>query len=76
MQGTSATQFLIIIPIMGIPMLLFYIFSKLIGFNAGIIAIAAVGLIGILLKNYFMDLIEKKYLRDKYATIHAFDQKA
>ena len=76
MQGTSATQFLIIIPIMGIPMLLFYIFSKLVGFNAGIIAIAAVGLIGILFKNYFMDLIEKKYLRDKYAAIHAFDQKA
>jgi hypothetical protein len=76
MQGTSATQFLIIIPIMGIPMLLFYIFSKLVGFNAGIIAIAAIGLIGILFKNYFMDLIEKKYLRDKYATIHAFDQKA
>jgi len=76
MQGTSATQFLIIIPIMGIPMLLFYILSKLVGFNAGIIAIATVGLTGILFKNYFMDLIEKKYLRDKYATIHAFDQKA
>jgi len=76
MQGTGATQFLIIIPIIGIPMLLFYIFSKLIGFNAGIIAIAAVGLIGLLFKNYFMDLIEKKYLTDKYAAIHAFDQKA
>jgi hypothetical protein len=76
MQGTSATQFLIIIPIIGIPMLLFYIFSKLVGFNTGIIAIAAIGLIGILFKNYFMDLIEKKYIRDKYATIHAFDQKA
>ncbi len=75
MQGTSATQFLIILPIMGIPMLLFYIFSKLVGFNAGIIAIAAVGLVGILLKNYFMNLIEKKYIKDKYAAIHAFDQK-
>ncbi|MCF6347784.1 MAG: DUF5687 family protein [Flavobacteriaceae bacterium] len=75
MQGTSATQFLIIIPIMGIPTILFFIFSKLIGFNAGVIAIAITGLIGILFKNYFMNLIEKKYLQDKYATIHAFDQK-
>ncbi len=76
MQGTSATQFLIILPIMGIPMLLFYIFSKFIGFNAGIIAIAVVGLIGILCKNYFIDQIEKKYVKDKYAAIHAFDQKS
>lgn len=76
MQGTSATQFLIVIPIMGIPMLLFSIFSNLISFNAGIIAIAVVGLIGILFRNYFMDLIEQKYLRDKYAAIHAFNQKA
>ncbi len=76
MQGTSATQFLIILPIMGIPMLLFYIFDKFIGFNAGIIAIALVGVLGILFKNYFMTLIEKKYIKDKYAMIHAFDQKS
>jgi len=76
MQGTSATQFLIIIPIMGIPTLLFFIFNKLIGFNAGVIAIAIVGLIGLLLKNYFMNLIEKKYIKDKYAMIHAFEQKS
>ena len=76
MQGMSATQFLIIIPIMGIPMLLFYIFSKTINFNAGIIAIAVVGFIGIVFRNYFMNLIERKYLRDKYAAIHAFEQKA
>jgi len=76
MQGTSATQFLIILPIMGIPTLLFFVFNKLIGFNAGVIAIAIVGLIGILFKNYFMNLIEKKYLKDKYAMIHAFEQKS
>jgi hypothetical protein len=74
MQGTSATQFVIIIPLMILPILIFWIFSKLISFNAGIAAIAAVGFIGIIFKNYFMNLIEKKYLKDKYAAIHAFDQ--
>lgn len=75
MQGTSATQFLIIIPIMGLPMILFWVFNSFFGQGAGLIAIALVGIICIAFKNYFMDLIEKKYLKDKYATIHAFEQK-
>ena len=75
-QGTSAKQFIIIIPVMGFPVLIFYVFSLLFNFNGGLIAIAAVGLIGLLTKNYFMNLIAKKYVKDKYAAIHAFNQKA
>ncbi len=75
MQGTSATQFIIIIPLMLFPILIFWIFSSLIHFNAGILAVAATGLLGLVFRNYFMDLIEKKYIRDKYAAIHAFEQK-
>lgn len=76
MQGTSATQFIIIIPLLGFPMLLFWIFSDLISFNAGLIAIAVVGVLGIVFKNYFMNIIEKKYIEDKYEAVKAFDQKA
>tara|TARA_R110002073_G_scaffold40547_5_gene115175 strand:+ start:315208 stop:316677 length:1470 start_codon:yes stop_codon:yes gene_type:complete len=76
MQGTSATQFLIIIPLMILPILLYWGFNTLIGQNAGLIAVATTGVICLLFKNYFMDLIEKKYLKDKYATIHAFEQKS
>lgn len=75
-QGTSATQFLIIIPLMVFPMVLFWGFKALLGFNAGIIAIAVVGVLALLFKNYFMNIIEKKYINNKYATIHAFGKKA
>lgn len=75
-QGTSATQFLIIIPIMGVPMFLYWIFNKFIGFNASIIAIASVGILCLIFKNFFMNMIEKKYIKDKYKTIHAFNQKS
>ena len=75
-QGTSATQFLIIIPIMGVPMLLFWVFNKFINFNAGVIAIAVVGILALAFKNYFMNLIEKRYIKNKYAAIHAFSQKS
>lgn len=74
MQGTSATQFIIILPIMVLPMLIFWAFSATINFNAGLIAITGFGILSLVFKNYFMNIIEKKYIRDKYATIHAFDQ--
>lgn len=73
-QGASATQFLIMIPVLGLPMLLFWGFENLAGFNAGIIAIASVGALSILFKKQAMNIIEKKYIKDKYAAIHAFAQ--
>lgn len=75
MQGTSATQFIIIIPLMLFPVLIFWIFSSLISFNAGIVAVAATGLAGLVFRNYFMNLIVRKYIRDKYDAISAFEQK-
>jgi len=75
-QGTSAKQFIVIIPVMLVPVGLFYAFSLPLGFNAGIVAIAGFGILGLVTKNYFMNLIAKKYIKEKYAAIHAFDQKA
>lgn len=75
-QGTSAKQFIVILPVMGFPVLIFYAFSIPFGFNAGLIGIAVIGALGLVTKNYFMDKIAKKYIKDKYAAIHAFNQKA
>lgn len=75
-QGTSATQFIVIIPILALPMLLFWLFKSMVSFNAGIISIAMVGILTLVFKKYLMNMIEKKYIKDKYAAIHAFDQKA
>ncbi|HHB52314.1 MAG TPA: hypothetical protein ENK75_04635, partial [Saprospiraceae bacterium] len=75
-QGTSATQFLIMIPVLGIPMFIFYLLNKFVGFNAGVIGIATIGVLALIFKNYFMNLIEKKYIKDKYATINAFNKAA
>ncbi|NVK52046.1 MAG: hypothetical protein HWD85_03855 [Flavobacteriaceae bacterium] len=74
-QGASAKQFIIILPVMGFPVAVFYAFSLPLGFNAGLIAIAAIGVLGLVTKNYFMNIIAKKYIKDKYAAIHAFNQK-
>jgi hypothetical protein len=75
-QGTSATQFLIIIPLMLLPMLLFWVFNKFVGYNSGFIVVASVGIISLLLKKYAMNFIEKKYIKDKYVMINAFGKEA
>lgn len=75
-QGTSATQFLMIIPVMLFPMLVFYLFEKFINFNAGVIALATIGIIGIVFKNYLMNRIEQLYIKNKYKAISAFEEKA
>ena len=66
-QGTGAAQFLIIIPLIVVPTLLFYAFDLLWEGNYGLIFLALLGLIGIIFKNYFikqtvLNLKEKKYI--------------
>ncbi len=75
-QGTSATQFIIIIPLMLFPMLVFWVFDKFAGSYWGFIAVAVIGVIALVCKNYFMNIIEKKYIQDKYAMINAFGKEA
>jgi hypothetical protein len=66
-QGTGAAQFLIIIPLMVVPMLMVYAFDLLWDGNYGLIFLALLGLIGILSRNYFikqtvLNFQEKKYI--------------
>jgi hypothetical protein len=58
------------------PMLLFWVFDKFVGYNSGFIVVAAIGIISLLLRNYAMDFIEKKYIKDKYIMINAFGKEA
>ena len=75
-QGTSATQFIIVIPLMVFPMLLFWVFDTFVGYNSGFIVVASIGIVSLLLKNYAMNFIEKKYIKDKYVMINAFGKEA
>ncbi|OSY88871.1 membrane protein [Tenacibaculum holothuriorum] len=74
-QGTSAAQFIVIIPVMIMPIIVYAIINKVFGFNAAVIAIAVIGVISFLLKKPIMNFIEGMYQKKKYATIHGFKQK-
>jgi len=73
-QGTGAVQWLVGIPLLLFPMLLFFVFYKLISFEAATIAICLLGVLGIVFHQKLMKFITAKYLDSKYNMIEAFNQ--
>ncbi|TLP80817.1 hypothetical protein ES765_06905 [Maribacter sp. ACAM166] len=75
MQGTSATQFLIMLPVLAVPIILFSIFYYLINLQAAVIVLSVLGLLGFAMKNYLLNLITEQYKRKKYGMIAGFKEK-
>ncbi|UJH69024.1 DUF5687 family protein [Allomuricauda sp. SCSIO 65647] len=75
MQGTSATQFLIILPVLGLPIVLFAIFYFLISLTAAVVVLSVLGIAGFALRNYFMERITEQYRKKKYGMITGFKEK-
>lgn len=76
MQGTSATQFLILLPVLGLPIALFAIFYLAISLQAALIVLSLLGIVGFVLRNYFMERITKQYRVKKYGMIAGFKEKS
>lgn len=74
-QGFNPTQMLIALPKMLLPIIIFFIPYQFISFNAGLIALALTGALGILFKNFFLNKIEQVYQKGKYKTVAAFGEK-
>ncbi|SDB62191.1 hypothetical protein SAMN03097699_2691 [Flavobacteriaceae bacterium MAR_2010_188] len=73
-QGTGAVQWIIGIPLMIVPMLIFGLFYWLFNFQVGCLALALLGIAGIVLHQKLMDVIVNKYKKSKYKMIDAFSQ--
>lgn len=76
MQGTSATQFLIMLPVLVVPILLFSIFYYVFNLQVAVIVLSVLGVIGFAMKNYLLNLITEQYKRKKYGMIAGFKEKA
>jgi hypothetical protein len=73
--GFNPTQLLIGLPKMLLPVVILYIPYFFFGLTAGIICLGASGIIGLLFRNFFLNIIEKVYQKGKYKTIAAFSEK-
>ena len=74
-QGASAVQFLIMIPIMGIPMLLFTLFNTFISFEAAISLLVGLGIVGYAFKRKLLDFVTLHYARKKHRMLQGFKEK-
>ena len=73
-QAFSLNQFLLTIPKMVLPMLLYGLPAQFISPTAGIISLAGSGVLGLLLRNKMADHITRLYINQKHETIEAFNQ--
>ena len=73
-QGTGAAQWLVGIPLMAFPILIFWLVDWLVSFEAATAVLAGLGLLGLLLRNILMEQIGHNYKKNKYAMINGFKQ--
>ncbi len=73
-QGTGAVQWLIGIPLLLVPMIIFGLLNWLINFEVAIATLISLGTIGIVLHQKIMTATTKKYLLVKHKMIEAFSQ--
>ncbi|GAB2762666.1 DUF5687 family protein [Actinomadura fibrosa] len=73
-QGTGATQWIIGLPLMLIPILIFWLCNKFFSFETGVGVLVGLGFVGIVMRNWLMDQIGEAYRNSKYAMIQGFKQ--
>lgn len=73
-QGTGAVQWIIGLPLMVLPMLIFAAAYYSFNFEVGIAVLVILGLLGIVFHQKLMAFITAKYLDSKYKMINAFSQ--
>jgi hypothetical protein len=73
-QGTGAAQWLVGIPLMIIPILIFWLLNKFFSFEVAVAILAALGFLGIIFRNPIFNAIVQSYKKNKYAMINGFKQ--
>ncbi|GAL65273.1 hypothetical protein JCM19301_3733 [Jejuia pallidilutea] len=73
-QGTGAVQWLIGIPLLVLPMIIFALFNWLLSFEIACLVLTVMGVVGIVFHQKLMRFITGKYLESKYKMIDAFNQ--
>lgn len=75
MQGTSATQFLVLLPLMVVPSIVYFILKTFISFEAAIVTLSVLGIVGFALRKPLLDKVTQAYRKKKYGMIAGFKEK-
>mgnify|MGYP001347555988 CR=1 FL=1 len=75
MQGVSIKNFIVLIPLLVVPMLIIGIFSLFSATNIALIILASIGLLGIIFTKQLLEVTEKQFLKRKYELCDGFRKK-
>jgi hypothetical protein len=73
-QGTGAAQWLVGLPLLALPILFFWFLNKYVSFEAAILVLLVLGLLGIIFRKAIMEQVTELYRKNKYAMINGFKQ--
>ncbi|MBC9796915.1 hypothetical protein IBL28_13120 [Sinomicrobium sp. FJxs] len=74
-QGTGAVQFIMILPLLILPVLIWYLCYKFISFDAASSVLALIGIAGIMARDGLMARIVSLYRKKKYVAINGFKER-
>lgn len=73
-QGTGASQWLVGIPLLIIPIFFFWILNKFINYEVAVGFLAVLGIIGLILRSNLLTFLTQRYRKRKYVMIQGFKQ--
>lgn len=73
-QGIGIAQWILILPTLLIPILIWWIISAVSNNIIASLSLGFIGIIGLIFRNFFMNIILKKYKSRKYITINGFKE--
>jgi len=74
-QGTGASQWLVSLPLLLIPILFFWLLNKFVNYEVAMGVLAGLGVIGLLLRPIILTFLAQRYRKRKYVMIQGFKQK-
>jgi hypothetical protein len=74
-EGMGVAQWLLILPLVGMPIIVFSLIKYVTNFNTAALILFVLGLAGLFFQKYFMSKIVVLFKKRKYATIIGFQQK-
>ena len=75
MQGTSAVQFLVMLPVLGVPIIMFSLLNWLVSFEIAISVLVGFGIIAYAFKSKLLDVVTEQYANKKHMMLQGFQQK-
>ncbi|RAV29422.1 DUF5687 family protein [Sinomicrobium soli] len=74
-QGAGAAQFILILPLIVIPVLLLWLFTALVSSEVAVYVIASLGLAGIMARKVILKYLVRLYVGRKYIALDGFREK-